>query len=291
LVRYNNLPRNFAKNLGVIPPFVFPTALIILFVIIFFIFQYKGEWWLLKTLLSIISSPFSAVSFKDIYMADQLVSLAIVFYDIEYTFCYLFYDIQFPLSQQTCTTSHTWVKPVLAILPSFWRFFQCLRRYYDTRDIFHLINATKYLSGILVTVFAFTKSFSTIWFVLWIVGITVATVFSFIWDLKRDWSVAQYNVKYTLVRNTKLYPQVWYYFGMITNCIMKVMWTLTISPTVVEKLVNPELFNTFIAAVEIYRRGQWNIFRLENEQINNIEKFHVLADVPLPLPTEDPWQA
>jgi len=125
---------------------------------------------------------------------------------------------------------------------------------------------------------------------MWIIGVTVATIFGYVWDLKRDWSVAQLGVKYTLVRNVKLYPLVWYYFAMSTDVIMKLMWTLTVSPTVISKLVNPELFNTFIASIEIYRRGQWNIFRLENEQIHNMEVFQVLSDVPLPLPTEDPWQ-
>lgn len=268
-----------------VPSVAFPAALSILFIVVFLWFQYKGGWWLLKTLFNIVTSPLTPVRFKDFYIADQLVSLAVILYDIEYSFCYLFYDIQFPIEHQTCTKSHTWIKPALAMLPNFWRLLQCLRRYYDDKDKSQLINAGKYFSGIIVTVFAFVKNYSNSWFVLWLLAITWATFFGGCWDVIKDWGLG--NLKSKFLRNIRLYPLAWYYFAIVTNCIMRLMWTLTISPTVSTSLVYAEFF---LAAVEIYRRSQWNIFRLENEQINNIGKFRVLADVPLPLPTEDPWK-
>jgi hypothetical protein len=38
-----------------------------------------------------------------------------------------------------------------------------------------------------------------------------------------------------------------------------------------------------LAAVEIVRRAQWNIFRVENEQINNVGKFRAVKEIPIPL--------
>ena len=35
------------------------------------------------------------------------------------------------------------------------------------------------------------------------------------------------------------------------------------------------------------RRFQWNIIRLENEQLTNAEKFRAVLDVPLPFLVED----
>jgi hypothetical protein len=41
----------------------------------------------------------------------------------------------------------------LTALPPIWRFLQCLRRYYDTRNIFpHLANGGKYTMSIMAAV-------------------------------------------------------------------------------------------------------------------------------------------
>lgn len=41
----------------------------------------------------------------------------------------------------------------LAALPPIWRFLQCLRRYYDTRNVFpHLVNGGKYIMSIMTAV-------------------------------------------------------------------------------------------------------------------------------------------
>lgn len=37
-------------------------------------------------------------------------------------------------------------------------------------------------------------------------------------------------------------------------------------------------------SLEIIRRCIWNIFRMENEQVNNCGKFRATVEVPLPFP-------
>lgn len=47
------------------------------------------------------------------------------------------------------------LRPVLACLPAWFRFAQCLRRYRDTREAFpHLANAGKYASTFFVVLFS-----------------------------------------------------------------------------------------------------------------------------------------
>lgn len=47
------------------------------------------------------------------------------------------------------------VRPIVACLPAWWRFAQCLRRYRDTRLVFpHLVNAGKYSTTFFVVVFS-----------------------------------------------------------------------------------------------------------------------------------------
>lgn len=44
------------------------------------------------------------------------------------------------------------IRPIIALLPAWFRFAQCLRRYRDTRKAFpHLVNAGKYFTGMVVT--------------------------------------------------------------------------------------------------------------------------------------------
>jgi hypothetical protein len=60
---------------------------------------------------------------------------------------------------------------------------------------------------------------------------------------------------------------------MVSNFFLRLMWTLTISPGSIGIVMDPTSFAAILAAVEISRRAQWNLFRLENEQINNVGKY------------------
>ena len=54
-----------------------------------------------------------------------------------------------------CVRSSNWIRPVVACLPAWFRFAQCLRRYRDTREAFpHLVNAGKYSTTFFVVIFS-----------------------------------------------------------------------------------------------------------------------------------------
>lgn len=48
-------------------------------------------------------------------------------------------------------------------------------------------------------------------------------------------------------------------------------------------IANPFILAVILACVEILRRAQWNIFRLENEQLNNVGKFRAVNVVVPPI--------
>lgn len=53
------------------------------------------------------------------------------------------------------------IRPILAMLPAWFRLAQCLRRYRDTKDAFlHLTNAAKYAMSFFVVIFS-SMSFVT----------------------------------------------------------------------------------------------------------------------------------
>lgn len=52
------------------------------------------------------------------------------------------------------------IRPIVNCLPAWFRFAQCLRRYYDSHDAFpHLVNSGKYAASIIATIMATLKNF------------------------------------------------------------------------------------------------------------------------------------
>jgi len=79
-----------------------------------------------------------------------------------------------------------------------------------------------------------------------------------------------------------------YYISIVLDFILRLMWTLTLAPAVVELFTNQITFTSFLAIFEVFRRAVWNLFRLENEQIANVGKFRTIHEVPaLVLTGED----
>jgi len=245
--------------------------------VVLILFQIKSNFWLFRTLLDILMAPFKTVEFRDFFVADQLVSLAIVIFDLEYTICFFLYDAW--VGTDYCNAINVEVKPILSALPFLWRLLQQIRRYRDSKDKRHLVNAGKYFCGLPIILFSTLRaSYDPNFLYPWILSLILNTTYSFLWDIWMDWSL---SFKY--LRQTLLYPKQWYYLAMCADFILRCMWTLTISPQTIGIILNPLIFATILAAVEIMRRAMWNLFRMENEQINNIGKFRVVKDVPLPL--------
>ena len=44
----------------------------------------------------VFSAPFFGVTFPDFWIADQMNSLAVVFLDIEFFWCFMFYGLHYP---------------------------------------------------------------------------------------------------------------------------------------------------------------------------------------------------
>lgn len=55
----------------------------------------------------------------------------------------------------SCVEGSYLIRPLVALLPAWFRFAQCLRRYRDTREAFpHLANAAKYSTSFFVVIFS-----------------------------------------------------------------------------------------------------------------------------------------
>lgn len=77
----------------------------------------------------------------------------------------------------------------------------------------------------------------------------------------------------------------------MNDVVLRFGWVAKLS---LEGVIDSNLSQLIFGAVEIMRRGFWNIFRMENEQVNNCGKFRcvfegglrgrAILEVPVPFP-------
>jgi hypothetical protein len=229
-------------------------------------FRYSGRTFIAKILMSSLISPFSKVEFKHVFVIDQLVSMVIPLLDLEYAICYYAGN---PTPAQ-CSIRLRFAPICIMILPYFIRVMQCLRLAWESGTVWHpqVVNAGKYLSGIVVIVANYLyKYFEGSWIYLWIACAILSTIYSFSWDIIKDWGLIDLDLDFSL-RRKLVYKKRWrYYLVIAINLLLRLTWTLTISPSVVFAMIRPELFTMLLGIGEVYRRTQWNIVRMEWEHL------------------------
>lgn len=108
----------------------------------------------------IMCAPLVRVGFADFWLADQLNSLVPVLLDFQYLVCFYVssggnFDVALDHSKCVDKRLCIYLRPIVAVLPAWFRFMQCLRRYRDSREAFpHLVNAGKYSTTFFVVLFS-----------------------------------------------------------------------------------------------------------------------------------------
>ena len=95
------------------------------------------------------------------------------------------------------------------------------------------------------------------------------------WDIYMDWGLARKNSKNLFLRNNILYPPKYYYFAIIINVCLRLTWL-----NIFMDINNDEIKNLCLSILEVYRRSQWSLFRVENENANNPEQYIAVLEIP-----------
>ena len=288
-------------------PFVQPLGFVTLMILFLFnptpTLYHRARFWLLKTLSRVICAPFYRVGFADFWLGDQLTSLELIFFDMEYFVCFYIYDVgwwpvysQSPYRGFIC---HHWpqivFQTILMMLPSWFRFAQCLRRYRDTNQRFpHLVNAGKYASGFFVTITNSLRRATAIHYLnnptsnpflyLWIFSSFIGSTYKCIWDLKMDWGFFEKNPgENKLLRDQIVYPSKFYYYAaMIENILFRYIWIINVFMQFRTRSAEyADVIGFIFGLIEIFRRFIWNYFRLENEHLNNCGEFRAVRDISI----------
>ncbi|KAI1000348.1 hypothetical protein K3495_g7847 [Podosphaera aphanis] len=245
---------------------------------------YRSRRWLLYTHWRLLLAGVYPVEFRDFFMGDIYCSLTYVMANIEVFFCLYIHHWGRP---KQCGSSYSSFLGFLTTLPGIWRSFQCIRRYYDSGNMFpHLANFGKYLSTIAfyTTLSLYRRDRIYPKLIIFLAAASVNTVYTYIWDILMDWSLFQPNTKTMFLRDVRgLRNPWWYYIAIILNAFLKLTWIFyAFFP---EGVGHSSLVTFIVALVEVTRRGIWVFFRVENEHCSNIENFKASRSLSLPYTT------
>ncbi|CAF1255792.1 unnamed protein product [Adineta ricciae] len=293
-------------------PFVQPLVFVLLMAIFLVnpapIFYRPARYWLLRTVGLIFSSAFHRIHFADNWLCNQLTSIELAFFDLEYFFCFYFSNHQWWSTRLTssskpehafCTGwSRFLLQACLLATPSLLRLTQCLRRYYDTKLKFpHLVNATKYFASTCVAItnslrrgtLALNKNQSNNptknpFVYTWIIAAFINSTFKVIWDIKMDWGLFHKNAgENRFLRDHIIYPsKKYYYYAMVQDVVFRYSWTINIFIQFHTAAAEySDVVGFAFGFLELIRRFSWNFFRLENEHLNNCGRYRAIRDISI----------
>jgi len=280
-----------------LPNSFYPLTLFSFYIILImfpFQFLYRATRFGFLTTLFQVVNPFGVVRFIDFFLADILCSMVKPLTDISFVFCYYFSgDFLKEEGIQVCKDVKTYyLAMIFLIFPYLFRFIQCLKKYYNQnkRAPFpHLIHAAKYfasiISGSYLSFLVFFYSGKIEWGalrIIWVVIQLISTTYNYAWDILVDWKFFQKGSSNLFLRNDLIVPRykALYYLAIIFDFLLRYFWILTLFSFWSQGIVD-EYAYFILSLLEMFRRGFWSYFRVENEVVSNIEDYrHFNFPVP-----------
>lgn len=226
--------------------------------------------------------------FADILLADALTSYAKVLADFAICVCIFFSGDSLTNGKPERHAGGKYLAPLVIIAPHAMRLRQCLTEYFRARQKgflsserrVHLYNAAKYASAFPVIICsAMQREYNTeeahifseaTLARLWLVAVIFNSLFSFYWDVARDWELTLFSAR----RSSKEYPyglrpsrhfvnKEVYYGAILIDFLLRGTWSFKLSPHLDFNNMESEIF--LLEILEVFRRWVWTFIRVEKE--------------------------
>ena len=227
----------------------------------------------------LIILPWGDVRFIHFFIADWGTSASVPLGDFLFTACFFTaeYKIAYgnEANSETCNDVRAKWSFAVALIPFYWRGCQTLRMYLRTKNRVHLINHGKYVANFLALSlqwwYALSPSDSLLTFV-WIVRV-IAQLYAFMWDILMDWGWIRGSKRGMMFPSKLPYilAGLFDFFGRFFFVPLTIWWQKPLG-------LHGTLFVQ--GGLEISRRAMWSIFRVENENLNNLEMYRSVDFVP-----------
>ena len=162
------------------------------------------------------------VVLADFFLGDQLTSQVASFRNFEFMICYYTGGYFQHRDEDDCNNNKTFkaLMYVFSLLPYWFRFAQCMRRWRDEGDKMQLYNAGKYASAMIAMAIKLTYTLkeNSTWLALFIIFSCLATLYQLYWDLVVDWGLLQRGSKNPWLRDSLILKKKHIYFlSMVRN--------------------------------------------------------------------------
>jgi xenotropic and polytropic retrovirus receptor 1 len=225
----------------------------------------SARWWFFECIARILTAPFHPVLFKDFFVADHLVSLTGFF--------------QFIPRVLNVSSSEGLVnfKLAIGIFPVCLRILQCARRFMDTRIKINLLNALKYCLVMVCVIMrsVFDDAGGVKMFIVISCLQFVSTLFSLWWDFAMDFGILSLRLREQLC-----FLRPVYYYVLIFDCCGRFVWVW--GGLFSRAKVKDDGDLVLLALIELIRRFNWSLLRIEFEHLNNCNAFRAVEDFKLP---------
>ncbi|KAI9154367.1 hypothetical protein LWI28_025180 [Acer negundo] len=282
--------KNFQVITEIVPLFILVVVILITFCPFNIIYR-SSRFFLIQCLIHCIFAPLYKVSLSDFFLADQLTSQVQALRSLEFYVCYYGWG-DFKRRSNRCRGSDLFdiFYMVVAIIPYWFRFLQCVRRFFEVKQGMPLLNALRYFSTIVAvstrTIYELRTGQTLL--IMAISSSVVATIANTYWDIVIDWGLLRRSSRNHWLRDKLILPNKSVYFiAMVLNIILRLAWMQTVLGFREAPFLHRTALIAVFASLEIIRRGIWNFFRLENEHLNNVGKYRAFKSVPLPFNYED----
>lgn len=249
------------------------------------LYPHARKWWGYSN-WRLLCAGLYPVEFRDFYLGDMYTSSSYTMSQVALFFCLYSSEWNNP---PHCNSNHSRLLGFFTAFPAILRALQCLRRYWDSRNWFpHLANFAKYCSNILyytcLSLYRIDMSYRTR--AAFIAFAAANSIYCTFWDIFMDWSLGDWVSSNKLLRARLAYKRRRiYYLAILMDVILRQQWIVYAIFT--EDLQHSSAASFFVGLAEVFRRGMWSLFRVENEHCNNVDKFRASRDVPLPYKLRD----
>jgi hypothetical protein len=300
-----------------------PITLLVLIILVFVLplrrFCHAGRRRFLSTLKRVSIGGIAQShdgKFGDILLADVLTSYAKVIADLFVAVCMFVQSGGSATATPDRGCGGQYLVPMIIAVPSLIRFRQCIIEYLRVRSSSsgsgyqHLANALKYFSAFPVIILSALQrklsvdhtqvglSEATV-YRAWVVAVLINSVYSFYWDVAKDWDLElfsylssgqrahipafQYNP--TILRPKLMFhSRTLYYSAISVDFLLRFTWSLKLSPHL-DHFADFESGIFLLELLEVVRRWMWIFFRVETEwvrqlQVNDAMDGTLLGDYP-----------
>ena len=266
-------------------PLICWVSLLVYFFFPLRIFNYCGRMYTIRLFTECMASIFLPITFRHLWFMDQFLSLIGPMRDIHNSLCfYGNYFNPFKVRDFFCSNNN-FVYLIFAIFPNFFRCLQLGRQIYDYQIVSpYIFNMVKYILNITVATFSFLTIFSKQFFLFWLIIAFITGCYNSYWDIKFDFGYLEKNSQNWPLRNMILYKNKnLCIMAIFLNIILRFLWTISISPEVINEFIWPEFLTLILFILEILRRAIWNLITIEYQDLELIKRHKVSFYEELPL--------